>query len=1012
MNPITSSHSTADKSAAASPAAAPQQQQQQSHDLYLGVVATKGIVMGTKTVTFSGLYRASGDDEKTLVHLGGNNPKQDDITCDPRNPSILFAAALNGVLRSRDGGATWRIMTGWDMTEPKCVAIDPNAPDTLYAALPDGIGVSEDAGMTWTRRDSGIRRKYTQWIAADRTAKGRLVAGTELGIFVSNDGARSWKRVLETRATVNNIRQSPHDPELFAAATQSDGAWLSRDGARTWKRIEGVPAAHTLHNIEFDPAGALRLAVCGWEPGVHVSEDGGKTWSDRGAGLPNKQVWRIACDPTRVGRLYAAPHYEAVHVSDDFGRTWRKAFFESVIVWNMTFLPRATPQYTPPPPASIAQPAARPAATTAAPAAAAATAAAATTAAAPAAAAKPPPPPRTSFSPGAPVPRAAPYARDTHRAGYIARAREVTTWRAGLADMDDPASGGFAEIAAKLALREDAGWCSRRLVEILKEPSGDMFWMFPCMAVAYLGRGQLSPAAQRALRDAWRTYMPVRGDTENHWAMYYASLYLAAQLWPGEPGEKWFTGKSSAENLAEARAYLVHWIDLTTARGQGEYNCTHYIGEYMIPMLYLLSWADDPAMRRRGHMMLDYLAADFAINTLDGIYIGSHARTDDRQILEKWNGLSSFFGWLFFNNCPPPEAFGAWGSYFAVVAHNYELPEIIHRIATDRDAPYLEKDLKRTRHRWRNSDVRSAPVYKTTCVTKNYAVGSDQGGLLQPIQQHSWDVTWAVPDPRGVHNTFFTMQPDAGPFELQMYFTEFPDWMPKAVASQGKPTYDIPDKLLGGSPYEQIFQDADTVVALYNIDPGARFCQVNTFISKDLARLERDASGWIFLQGGDTCIAWRPFADGTFQPYRKGSETKAEWKEGGWQFSQETYKDNDMIFVSPHLRNGALVQVAAAAEFAGWDAFKAAILELPVTITRDPVPRVTFTSLRGKKITCAHGEAPVVDGDTIDYAKWKLFEGPYLNADPDSRALTLTHGKLRRVLDFKTLTITDSTTAP
>ena len=39
---------------------------------------------------------------------------------------------------------------------------------------------------------------------------------------------------------------------------------------------------------------------------------------------------------------------------------------------------------------------------------------------------------------------------------------------------------GYANIAAKLRLHEDAAQCSRRLEELLAEgPTGDMFWMFP-----------------------------------------------------------------------------------------------------------------------------------------------------------------------------------------------------------------------------------------------------------------------------------------------------------------------------------------------------------------------------------------------------------------------------------------------------------------------------------------------------------------------------------------------------
>lgn len=592
-----------------------------------------------------------------------------------------------------------------------------------------------------------------------------------------------------------------------------------------------------------------------------------------------------------------------------------------------------------------------------------------------------------SFTAPAPVPTVVAGA-DHRRAEYLARVNEVLAWRSGLVDPAKPASLGLAEIAAKLARREDAELCSRRLVELMKDPSGDMFWMFPVVCISYLGRDQLTAEAKTAVREAWRTYMPMRGDTENHWAMYYTSLYLMSQLYPNEAGDRWYTGKSSTENLTEAREYLIHWMDLATTIGQGEYNCTHYIGEYTIPMLFLATWAEDPAMRQRGHMMLDWVLADFAENTLNGIYIGAHARTDDIQVVEKWNGLSSFFAWLCFNNCPPTAGYGGWGVYFAAVAKNYELPEVIYRIGTDRAGDFVQRDLKRTRHRWRHSEERNAPVYKTTYVRRDYAVGSDQGGLLQPIQQHSWDVTWAEADPRGKHNTMFSTQPHSSPYELQMYFTEMPDAITEGVA-RSKKSYDSPDKLLGGSPYEQVFQDLDTVVALYNIAPTSRFPHVNGFFSKDLVNVTEDKSGWIFAQGGNTYLAYRPLAAYEWMPITGG----------------------DKRLYSPHLKNGTIVQAASASEFASFAAFQAAIRALPLEIKLDPVPTVKMKTLRGKSIVCAFGAAPVVDGAKIDYAKtWKLFEGPYLNAAKGSKVLTLTHGRLQRVLDFKTLTITDRVT--
>ena len=64
-------------------------------------------------------------------------------------------------------------------------------------------------------------------------------------------------------------------------------------------------------------------------------------------------------------------------------------------------------------------------------------------------------------------------------------------------------------------------------------------------------------------------------------------------------------------------------------------------------------------------------------------------------------------------------------------------------------------------------------------------------------------------------------------------------------------------------------------------------------------------------------------------------------------------------------------------------------------------------SLRGTEIVCTFGKAPLREGKRVDYSKWKLFEGPYLNAEKNSKKLEITHGRLKRTLDFNTLTISD-----
>ncbi|HMB91433.1 MAG TPA: hypothetical protein VKP65_11335 [Rhodothermales bacterium] len=565
-------------------------------------------------------------------------------------------------------------------------------------------------------------------------------------------------------------------------------------------------------------------------------------------------------------------------------------------------------------------------------------------------------------------------------AAYEARRDSLIDFYADQIDPTDRSQGGYMQVAADLYRGQDLDWAMARLDTLMQDSRGDMFWMYPMTLVNFVGKDVLPAEYRHRLRDLWRTYTPYRGDTENHWAMYYASLYLMTQLYPDEPGKSWYTGKSSEENHAEARDYLIAWMDLTTTKGQGEFDSPGYMSFYVAPMALLYAFADDPAMRLRAHMMLDYLLADFAVDNLDGLYVGGHSRIYPDPLLHRWADNSSSFAWMLFGNTP----FRPRGESMILAISGYEPPEVLYHIGTDRAESYLHKELKRTRHRIRHSTIKNAPVYKTTYMRPEYAVASMQGGLLQPIQQHTWEVLWAVDDVKEGNNLFFTVHPYADAYELTMYFPEEWEILVEGV-TKSKSTYNSWDKWTGGSPFEQVVQHKDAVIALYNIEPGTRFPHIGGFFSKNLVGLEEDDSGWIFARGGDALIAYYPLA-----PY--------EWMDEA---------DGNRRLHSTSLKNGAVVQVAPAADYDSFDAFKEAVRTLPLESAIEPLPSVTFTTLDGTTMQTTYDETPQINGKDVDYEGWQLFDGPFLQAEKGSRQLEMTHGKLHRLLDFNTLTIKD-----
>ena len=591
------------------------------------------------------------------------------------------------------------------------------------------------------------------------------------------------------------------------------------------------------------------------------------------------------------------------------------------------------------------------------------------------------------------------------RAAYLARLNEVGKWRLDRIGTGNPEIQIDIASASLLMLRgERIDEVNDRIIELMKDPGTGPFWMFPTAIAAHAGRDVLSREARDAIRDAWKRTRQLRGDTENHWTMYHAALYLMAELYPNDPAASWSNGLSSAENLEEARTWLLDWMDLTTTIGQGEYNPSHYIGEYAIPMLMLATFAEDPEMKKRGTMMLDWIFAELATVTLDGVLRGPNSRTDDTSVTERWNALASSFSWMIFGNTPPTRNYGGFGTYFAMLGEHYEVPEVIYRIATDRQADILQHDRARSRRMWRFDDEHMPAIYKTQYLREDYAVGSHQGRVSDAIQSHVWDVTWREEDPRGKHPTIYSLHPHSSGRVMQMQFSTFPEPMPVSVAAEGKPSYNSADKILGCSPYEKVFQDLDTVIALYDIDPTVRFPQVNGFFSKDLNDVIEHKSGWIFARGGDAYLAYRPLADYDWIPhmsYRRTASTS-----GRAYYREHT---GGRVLVSPHVKNGTIVQAANVDEFESYEDFQQAMLALPLEFSLDPIPRVTMTTLRGKEVSVTYGEAPIIDGKPLDYSQWKLFEGPHLNAEVGGRKLTITHGELQRVVDFNTLTTTDTT---
>jgi hypothetical protein len=594
--------------------------------------------------------------------------------------------------------------------------------------------------------------------------------------------------------------------------------------------------------------------------------------------------------------------------------------------------------------------------------------------------------------------------------------RDITLERA-VGHVEGPHIDTRFTVAADFYSRTNLDWANRELPKIYSTKPrdiADVFWMYPLATIMEAGSDDMSATNRTHIRDLWRTCFPFRMDTENHWLLYYTSLCLAAEANPGAGPEAWYNGKSSAENIAEARSYIEDWMDITTAYGQGEFESPSYFEEYVEALALLAGWERDPQFRQEAHMMLDYMSYDYAVEQLNGELGGAHSRVYPAQVVQPGETPAAAIGWLMFGLGD----YQMKGSTLILAMSGYEPPPILYRIAHNRAQPYVNRELKRTRWRIRHPGPNAfaiegkstVPVYNYTYMDPDFVIGSCQGGLLQPIQQQSWSLIWSENKVFSRENTFFGLQPYSSGYEGTMYFGGVtPDNSTYLIAHDGpsaKADYDSPDKLEGGSPYEDIFQEGPALIALYDIPTGARFPIIDTFFSRDLAHRDPDKSGWIFCQGGPVYFGYRPLAPGTWRTMGWTGLLQSRndsWFSGGYL----NYGRNNLCLVSSSLKNGYIVQVAPARSYRSFENFKAAVRALPVHFTLEPAPEVTFTGLDGKILHARYGGVFQVNGNPVDYTHWPLFDSPYGHASRASERLEIDYGQERYLLNFKNTEVDD-----
>jgi photosystem II stability/assembly factor-like uncharacterized protein len=210
---------------------------------------------------------------------------------------------------------------------------------TIFAGTESGLWRSNDWGYRWQRvagasgASDGVPIEFGP-VRSILALGPRVYVGTETGLFVSDDFGQTWKRgaLAVPVSAVLPSRYPQADPTVFAAT--SAGLLRSPDGGQTFAAT--AVRDTRVHRLEW-PGPALVLATA---RGVLVSKDGAATFTGPGAGLPAGEVRALALssffivDPV----LFAAVGDTGVHRSSDGGASWAPSGLAGHTVTDLVWL--------------------------------------------------------------------------------------------------------------------------------------------------------------------------------------------------------------------------------------------------------------------------------------------------------------------------------------------------------------------------------------------------------------------------------------------------------------------------------------------------------------------------------------------------------------------------------------------------------------------------------------------------------------------------------------------------
>jgi photosystem II stability/assembly factor-like uncharacterized protein len=288
-------------------------------------------------------------------HIGPEGNRFSAVAGVPGDPTTYYVgAASGGIYKTTDGGVNWDpVFDDEPVQSIGALAVAQSDPNVVWAgtgegfirshvSIGQGVYKSTDAGATWKLMGLEQTGRIPRVVIDPTNPDVVLVCalGTaygpqkERGVYRTDDGGATWRQVLfvDENTGCSDLAMDPKNPRILYAGTwqlvihtwgrtsggPGGGLWTSHDGGVTWTRLTG-------HGLPTKPVGKVAVAIAASNPQVVyalIETGDGVPWN--GEPTDHGEVWRtddgghewhlVTSNRNAMGR---AAYYSRVAVSPD-----------------------------------------------------------------------------------------------------------------------------------------------------------------------------------------------------------------------------------------------------------------------------------------------------------------------------------------------------------------------------------------------------------------------------------------------------------------------------------------------------------------------------------------------------------------------------------------------------------------------------------------------------------------------------------------------------------------------